>query len=129
NRRDLYISDRRDGEMEPLILGSDGAGVVEADGASVVEFAAGYEVIINPALRWFTKTAAPPTDFEILGMPDHGTFAEKIVIDAKQLEKKPKHLTWEEAGVLGLAALTGFRAMFTRGQLTAGETVFIPGAG
>lgn len=127
NRRDLYISDRRGDQKEPLVLGSDGTGIVTTVGNNVTDFSMGDEVVINPALGWYTKSAAPPKDFEILGMPDHGTFAEKIVINAAQLEKKPEHLSWEEAGVLGLAGLTGYRAMFTRGQLQAGETVFIPG--
>src|SRR5690625_4239840 len=129
NRRDLYIANRLGPDHEALILGSDGAGVVEAIGDSVTEVKVGDEVIINPALGWFEKSAAPPENFEILGMPDDGSFAEKLIINAAQLEKKPNHLTWEEAGVIGLASLTGFRAMFTRGNLQAGETVFIPGAG
>src|SRR5690625_3565110 len=114
---------------EALILGSDGAGVIEAVGEGVDQFAVGDEVIINPSLRWDKNSDAPPEGFDILGMPDHGTFAEKIVISANQVEKKPHYLTWDEAGVLALAALTGYRAMFTKGKLQEGQTVFIPGAG
>src|SRR5690625_5302063 len=62
-------------------------------------------------------------------MPDHGTLAEKIVIAADQVEKKPVHLSWEEAGVLALSALTGYRALFTKGNIKESDTVFIPGAG
>ena len=54
-------------------------------------------MIINPALRWFENSDAPPKGFDILGMPDNGTFAEKIVISAEQVEKKPGHLTWKMA--------------------------------
>src|SRR5699024_5747983 len=71
----------------------------------------------------------PPKEFDILGMPDHGTIAEKIAISEEQIEKKPAHLSWEESSVLALAALTGYRAMFSQGQLKNGQTVFIPGAG
>src|SRR5699024_8616124 len=84
---------------------------------------------INPSLRWKKNTLAPPADFDILGMPDNGTFAEKIVLDARQIEAKPAHLSWEEAGVLALSALTGYRALVTKGKVTANHTVFIPGAG
>ncbi|NBJ71405.1 MULTISPECIES: zinc-binding dehydrogenase [Clostridia] len=129
NRRDLYIPERRKGIYEPLILGSDGAGVIEQVGQEVKNVAIGDEVIINPALRWYENADAPPKGFEILGMPDHGTFAEKITIDFQQIEKKPAHLTWEEASVLALSGLTAFRALFTKGQVKAGDTVFIPGAG
>jgi len=129
NRRDLYIQKRMGNKEEALILGSDGAGVIEAVGEGVDQFAVGDEVIINPSLRWDKNSDAPPEGFDILGMPDHGTFAEKIVISANQVEKKPHYLTWDEAGVLALAALTGYRAMFTKGKLQEGQTVFIPGAG
>ncbi|WP_258871587.1 zinc-binding dehydrogenase, partial [Halobacillus trueperi] len=36
---------------------------------------------------------------------------------------------FEEAGVLPLAALTAYRALFTRGNLEAGQTVMLPGIG
>ncbi|HLR07764.1 MAG TPA: zinc-binding dehydrogenase [Bacillota bacterium] len=129
NRRDLYIPHRLGDDRPALILGSDGAGVVDSVGKGVTHFSVGDEVIINPALHWDKKSVAPPEDFAILGMPDDGTFAEKIAISAEQVEKKPAYLSWDEAGALALAALTGYRALFTKGQVKKGETVFIPGAG
>lgn len=129
NRRDLYIANRLGPNEEALILGSDGAGIIEAIGKGVVNVRVGDEVIINPSLRWEDNTVAPPADFDILGMPDHGTFAEKIVIDAEQVEAKPTYLSWEEAGVLALSGLTAYRALVTKGKVTANDTVFIPGAG
>ncbi|WP_087973115.1 zinc-binding dehydrogenase [Oceanobacillus rekensis] len=129
NRRDLYIPDRMGSDKEALILGSDGAGVIESVGEGVSRFQVGDEVIINPALRWYDNSDAPPTGFDILGMPDHGTFAEKIALSEEQVERKPEKLSWEEASVFALAALTGYRALFTKGQIKRGETIFIPGAG
>lgn len=129
NRRDLMIPVRRGDTKEPLILGSDGAGIIESIGAGVKGWSVGDEVIINPSLRWFDKSACPPNGFDILGMPDNGTFAEKIAISAEQLEKKPADLSMEEAAVIALSALTGYRALFTQGELKQGHTVFIPGAG
>lgn len=129
NRRDLYIKNRWGNKEEALILGSDGAGVVEEVGEGVEHLSVGDEVIINPALRWDKNSDAPPEGFDILGMPDHGTIAEKIAISAEQVEKKPAHLSWEEAGVLALAGLTGYRALVTKGNVQKGQTVLIPGAG
>ena len=129
NRRDLYIPNRRGVEADTLVLGSDGAGIVETIGEGVTNVSIGDEVIINPALGWEKNSDTAPKGFDILGMPDHGTFAEKIVISSEQVELKPKHLSWEEAGVLALSALTGYRALFTKGNIKEGETVFIPGAG
>lgn len=127
NRRDLYIKGRVGNQPEALTLGSDGAGIIEEVGSEVTEVIVGDEVIINPSLRWYDKSAAPPENFDILGMPDNGTFAEKIVLHENQVEKKPPYLSWNEASVIALGALTGYRAMFTQGLLQAGQTVFIPG--
>ncbi|MCY9043325.1 zinc-binding dehydrogenase, partial [Bacillus inaquosorum] len=38
-------------------------------------------------------------------------------------------LSWEEAGVLPLSALTAYRALFTKAQLKKGEHLLIPGIG
>lgn len=129
NRRDLGLPKRYGNRPDALIIGSDGAGVIEAIGDKVSGFSVGDEVIVNPALRWYTNSDAPPAEFDILGMPDHGTFAERIALSAEQVEKKPAHLTWEEAGSLALAGLTGYRALFTKGEVKEGTTLFIPGAG
>ncbi|RLZ15166.1 NAD(P)-dependent alcohol dehydrogenase, partial [Proteus mirabilis] len=129
NRRDLMVTHRHGQDEPALILGSDGAGIVEEIGAGVQGLQVGAEVIINPGLGWPEKSDAPPAGFEILGLPDHGTFAETIIISAENVEPKPPHLTWEEAGVLPLAALTAYRALFTRGMIQSGQTLLLPGAG
>ncbi|KOO52417.1 zinc-binding dehydrogenase [Viridibacillus arvi] len=129
NRRDLYTPGRLGNDSESLILGSDAAGVIEAIGEGVTDWQVGDEVIINPSLRWYENSDVPPADFDILSFPDNGTFAEKIAISVEQLERKPAHLSFEEASVIGISPLTGYRALFTKGQIEAGQTIFIPGAG
>lgn len=129
NHRDLFIPFRH-GEDEPaVILGSDGAGVVEEVGEEVTNVNVGDEVMIIPSLGWEKNSPAPPKGFEIVGFPYHGTFAETIVIPAVNAVSKPPALTWEEAGVLPLAALTGYRALFTRGNIQAGQHLLLPGIG
>lgn len=128
NHRDLFIPNRHNENDPPIVLGSDGAGVVDQIGADVTNVKVGDEVIINPSLGWEKNSAVPPEGFEITGFPFNGTFAEYITIPAENAVPKPKHLNWEEAGVLALSAMTAYRALFTRGQLKAGQTVLIPGA-
>ncbi len=128
NHRDLFVLERNK-EGNRLILGSDGAGIIDAIGENVTNVQIGDEVIINPSLGWKENSSAPPEEFKILGMPDHGTFAEYIIIPAENVVHKPEHLNWEEAGVLSLAALTAYRALFTRGQVQAGQKLLIPGIG
>jgi zinc-binding alcohol dehydrogenase/oxidoreductase len=129
NHRDLFVLHRHKENEPPLIFGSDGAGIIDAVGEGVTSVQVGDEVIINPGLGWKKNGDAPPEGFEIVGLPFHGTFAESIVIPAENAIPKPAHLSWEEAGVLSLAALTAYRALFTRGQVKEGMNVLIPGIG
>lgn len=128
NHRDLFIPARHNENDPPIVLGSDGAGVVAQIGAGVKNVKVGDEVIINPSLGWEKNSAVPPEGFEITGFPFNGTFGEYMTIPAENAVPKPAHLNWEEAGVLALSAMTAYRALFTRGQLEAGQTVLIPGA-
>ena len=130
NRRDYWITQGLyPGMTAPCTLGSDGAGVVEAVGDGVDEAWLGQEVTINPALDWGTSTRAQGEGFRILGMPDDGTFANRIRVPATQLVAKPGHLSWAEAAALPLAGLTAYRATFSQGGLQPDETVLITGVG
>jgi zinc-binding alcohol dehydrogenase/oxidoreductase len=129
NHRDIWNLHRRSEESGPVVLGSDGAGVIQAIGEGVRNLHLGDEIIINPSLKWPVKTGAPPNDFEIVGVPTNGTFADYCIVPAENVEPKPKKLSWEESGVLPLAALTAYRALFTRGNVQPAQSVLIPGIG
>ncbi|MEW9672552.1 zinc-binding dehydrogenase [Ammoniphilus sp. 3BR4] len=129
NHRDLFVLNYHKPNESPLIIGSDGAGVISAIGNGVLTVQVGDEVIINPGLGWRERSDSPPKGFEVLGFPSDGTFAEQVVVPAENVAQKPKHLTWEEAGVLSLAGLTAYRALFTRGGVHSGMKVLIPGIG
>ncbi len=126
NHRDLFLMAERTDADAPLILGSDGAGIIEAVGEGVDELLIGSEVIINPCLDW-AKTEQVPTVPNILGGPTAGTLAEYVIVPEENVIRKPPYLSWEEAGGLSLAALTAYRALFTKGQLQPGQHVLIPG--
>ncbi len=130
NRRDFWIvQDRYPGIRMPVILGSDGAGIVTEVGADVDRDWVGKEVVINPGLNWGDDPSAQSDAFQILGLPRDGTLAESIAIPAAQLYPKPAFLSWDEAGALPLAGLTAYRALFVQGGLQAGETVLVSGIG
>jgi NADPH:quinone reductase-like Zn-dependent oxidoreductase len=130
NHRDLFIQQGLyPGIKLPVIPGSDGAGVVESVGGAADQAWVGREVIINPALDWGDDPRAQGPQFRILGLPDSGTFAERIAIPVANLAPKPAHLTWEQAAALPLTGLTAWRALFTRAQLKPGEKVLVTGAG
>ncbi|GAB4019394.1 zinc-binding dehydrogenase [Spirosoma koreense] len=123
NHRDVFIQQGLyPGIRLPVILGSDGAGVVEQVGAGVDPVWIGQAVLINPALHWGNNPAFYGADFQILGMPDNGTFAEYVVIDANYIHPKPDHLSFEQAAALPLTGLTAWRALMTRAGLRTGES-------
>jgi NADPH:quinone reductase-like Zn-dependent oxidoreductase len=120
NRRDLLVAKGVYPFPLPLIPGSDGAGVRRDTGA---------EVVILPSLHWGHDDRAPGPDFEILGGPTDGTYAELVAVPAANLYPKPARFSWEEAAAFPLAALTAYRALLVRGEPAAHDTVLILGAG
>jgi len=130
NRRDYWVTvDKYPATELPCILGSDGAGVVDAVGAGVERTLEGQEVIIYPARNWGNDQHAFSPDFRILGMPDQGTFAEYICVPADCIYPKPSHLTWQQSAAVPLAGLTSWRAVSTQGEVKKGHRVLITGAG
>lgn len=130
NRRDYWITQKLyPGIRTPVILGSDGAGVIEAVGAGVDSDRVGEEVVIQPGFGWGEQATAQGRDYHILGTPEDGTLAERMAIDAGHLYPKPSHLSFEEAAALPVAGVTAYRALFPQGGLQAGETVLVTGAG
>jgi NADPH2:quinone reductase len=76
-----------------LILGYDGAGVVEQIGSDVKNFQVGDEVYFSGEI---TK---------------NGTNAQYTVVDERLVGHKPKSLTWEQAAVVPLIALTAYEGL------------------
>ncbi len=119
NHRDVFITQGLYPGIEtPIILGSDGAGRLE-----------GREVVLNPSIGWGPDPEIQAKSYRILGLPDPGTFAQKVALPASQVYDKPAHLSREEAAALPLAGLTAYRALFTKGQVEPGQKVLISGVG
>lgn len=134
NHRDVFIQQGLyPGIKLPIILGSDGAGIVTDVGEGVSSDWQGQPVIINPALHWGDNPKFYGPDFRIVGMPVDGTFAEYIAIDAHYLYRKPTHLSFKQAAALPLAGLTAWRALMTRAGLqtkaSIPEKVLVTGIG
>ena len=108
-------------EALPMILGCDAAGYDE-DGNEVIVHA----VISDPA--WAGDETLDPKR-SLLSERYQGTLAEKVAVPRRNVVPKPASLSFEEAACLPTAWLTAYRMLFTRGQVHAGETVLIQGAG
>jgi NADPH:quinone reductase-like Zn-dependent oxidoreductase len=108
-------------EALPMILGCDAAGYDE-DGNEVVVHA----VISDPS--WTGDETLDPRR-SLLSERYQGTFADKVAVPRRNVVPKPASLSFEEAACLPTAWLTAYRMLFTRGDLKAGETVLVQGAG
>lgn len=91
----------------PLVLGNDLAGVVAEVGTNVTKFKVGDEVYARP------------------NQDRIGTFAEYISIDERDLARKPKNATMEQAAGLPLVALTAWQSLVEKAKLKSGQKVFI----
>lgn len=101
-------------EQMPAILGCDGAGIVEAVGASVQRFRPGDEVY-----------------FCYGGLGAHqGNYAEYTVVDERYVARKPASVSFAEAAATPLVLITAWEALYERGRLEPKEKVLIhAGAG
>jgi len=130
NHRDAWIrKGLYAGIKLPIILGSDGAGEVAAVGDGVDRSWLGRHVVINPSLDWGGDARVQGPSYRILGLPDNGTYAERVKVPAENLFAKPAALSWEAAAAIPLGGLTAYRAVVTRARVQPGETVLITGIG
>ena len=88
------------------VLGFDVAGTVVAIGSAVTRFSAGEEVF------GFGK----------------GAFAEYAVVREDRLARKPANLTFEQAAVVPVSAVTALQGLCDVGHLEQGQKVLIIGA-
>ena len=107
-------------EQFPMILGCDGAGVTD-DGQDVVI----YPIIGSPG--WSGDETIDPRR-HMLTEREQGTFAESVVVPARNALPLPPSMTHETASVLGTTYLTAYRMLATRSGLPAGSTILVQGA-
>lgn len=130
NHRDLFISQGLYANIQyPLVLGSDGAGVVERVGAEVAASWVGKQVLINPSFNWGEDEEVQAKEFKILGLPDNGTLAELVTVPLEYVHPLPEHLTFVQGAALPLAGLTAYRALFSRARLRPVDRVLVTGIG
>lgn len=137
NRVDLYMRDSGAGITHelPLILGVDGAGVVDEPGDGVDDVAAGDRVVIYPAVHCGRCEFCLRGDqmlclrCRIIGEHVDGTFAEYVCVPAHNVCPIPEDLSFDDAAVLPTAYLTAWRMVVTQGGIQPAETVLIHGVG
>lgn len=137
NRLDLFVRQGWPGLnlSLPHILGADAAGVIDALGESVAGWAVGDRVAVDPTISCglcgpcLSGRHNLCAHFGILGEDARGTNAEFVVVPARNLVRLPEHVGYAEAAAAGLVYLTAWHSLITRGELRAGESVLVVGAG
>lgn len=91
------------------VMGTDAAGVVDAVGPGVTEFAVGDAVVAFPGAQ-------------------QGAHAEFLIMPAKgKVVRKPANLSFEQAAAIPFGAMTVLD-FFRRGNVRSGESVLVNGA-
>jgi NADPH:quinone reductase-like Zn-dependent oxidoreductase len=107
-------------EQFPMILGCDGAGTLP-DGTEVVL----HSVVNEPTWRG-DDTLDPKRT--LLTEKYQGTFADTVVVPARNAVPRPSGLSPVQAAVMGTAWLTAYRMLFVKSGLRPGQTMLVQGA-
>ena len=99
------------GERFPLVLGTDGAGIIAEVGKDVRRFKANDEV-------WAYE----------FGNPKGGFYAEYVAVNADSVGRAPKELTPLEAGASAVTGLTALQGVDDHLHLGKTDTVLVFGA-
>lgn len=132
----------------PVVLGHEGAGVVEAVGAGVTHVVPGDHVALStlancgacaecdrgrPTMcrqaigrpgRPFTRGGRPVFQFAC-----NSAFAERTVVKAVQAVRIPEDIPMASAALIGCGVLTGVGAVLNRARVDRGDTVVVIGTG
>ncbi|MDQ6616310.1 MAG: Zn-dependent alcohol dehydrogenase, partial [Actinomycetota bacterium] len=153
---DLSMQDGTIMTPTPIVLGHEGAGVIEAVGAGVTDLAPGDHVVISWVPQcgscYYCQRGQPEicerttmsvamgylldgtTRFSSGGqalyqMAAVGTFAELSVIPAVSAIKIPSDIDLKVAALIGCGVLTGVGAALNTAQIGAGDSVAVVGCG
>ena len=134
NHLDIWVRKGIPGIPLPMIMGSDGAGVVEKIGTKVLDYSVGDRVLIQPLTycgncRWCKQNKENYCEkWGIFGENQDGTQCEYMAINADHLRIIPEDMIFEEAAAFPLVAETSYTMLIDRANIQQGETVFVWGA-
>ena len=129
NYHDYRVVSGADPKHVGRIPMADGAGVVEAAGDGVTEFAAGDHVVSTFFPTWLD---GPPELGDFATVPGDGVDGyarEAVVRPASWFTRTPRGFSHAQAATLTTAGLTAWRALVADGRLRAGDTILVLGTG
>jgi len=131
NYHDLLVAAGHIETDDNRVLLSDGAGVVEAVGEGVTEFAVGDHVVSTFFPQWLDGAPNPGVGnfHSVPGDGIDGMAAQYVTRSVFAFTKAPKGWSHAEAATITTAGLTAWRALVCDGGLKAGDTVVTLGTG
>ncbi len=135
NHLDIFVRNGIPDVPLPQIPGGDGAGVVDAVGEGVTALVPGGRVLLQPGLYCggceYCRAGEQSlcVSYRILGEHVAGTFAERIVVPARNAFSIPEGMSFAEAAAFPLAYQTAWRMIVGRAAVRPGETVLVHGVG
>ncbi len=137
NRVDIFVRNGWPGlKLEyPHIPGADGAGEIVGLGEGASGLQTGDRVVINANLGCGECEACQSgrdnlcRNWHLLGETTRGTYCEFISLPVRQLHKIPNGFDYHKAAASALVYQTAWHSMVRRGEVKAGETVAVIGAG
>jgi len=112
----------------PLVLLSDGAGIVVAAGPNVSRVAVGDMVCPITVPAWLSGPIRREYRDTMLGIARDGVMAERVALSAEAVVVAPRHYSALEAAALPCAAVTAWNAVVL-GQVKPGDLVVAEGTG
>ena len=133
NHLDLWVRKGLPGISLPIILGSDGAGVITALGSKIAKegkLHSGDEVFLVPfrSPEPFGSDEELSESYKILGEHLDGTQAEFVNVPYDFVMPKPPTLTWEQTSAFPLAYMTAYHMLTKKVRLEEGQWVLVWGA-
>ena len=129
NFHDLGVATGRMPSADGRVPLADGAGLVEAVGAGVAEFAPGEMVVSCFFPNWLDGTPRVGDFAHTPGDGVDGFAREYVVLPATAVTRAPKGYDAVEAASITTAGLTAWRALVVDGKLKPGDTVLLLGTG
>jgi NADPH:quinone reductase-like Zn-dependent oxidoreductase len=129
NYHDLHVARSSDPRYAGRIPMADGAGVVEAVGEGVYDFAVGDAVVSTFFPTWLD---GPPPEGNFSRVPGDGVdgYAREVVTRPETwFTHAPTGFSHAEAATLTTAGVTAWRALVVNGGLKAGDIVLALGTG
>ncbi|MGH3443023.1 MAG: crotonyl-CoA carboxylase/reductase [Nitriliruptorales bacterium] len=123
-------------DLDYHIVGSDAAGVVLRTGPGVYDWKPGDRVVVHcnyvdlQSPQGHEDSMLDPSQRIWAFETNFGGMAEIAMVKANQLIPMPTHLTWEEAGSLGLTIATAYRMLVgeNEARVKQGDVVLVWGA-